>query len=75
MEGQTPHPTQGLHGSVFWHDAQADVPSTERPQVQHAFKNSMDHEILQIKPGIAFCYNLHRCESQDIHCREFYAFS
>jgi hypothetical protein len=46
MEGQTPHPTQGLHGSVFWRDAQVDVPSTERPQAQLAFKNSMVNRIL-----------------------------
>lgn len=75
MEGQTPHPTQGLQGSVFWRDAQADVPSTKRPQAQLAFKNSMVHGILQFTPGIAFCYVLHRCKSQDIRCRESYIHS
>ena len=46
------------------------MPSTKRPQAQLAFKNSMVHGILQFTPGIAFCYVLHRCESQDIRCRE-----
>ena len=46
------------------------MPSTRRPQAQLAFKNSMVHGILQFTPGIAFCYVLHRCESQDICCRE-----
>jgi hypothetical protein len=75
MEGQTPHPTQGLQGSVVWHDTQAYVPSTERPLLQLAFKNSMVHGILQFTPGITFCYVLHRCESQAIYHRESYAFS
>jgi hypothetical protein len=59
MEGQTPHATQGLQGSVFWRDPQADVPSTEGPQVKLVFKNSMVHGILQFTPGITFCYVLH----------------
>ena len=46
------------------------MPSTRRPRAQLAFKNSMVHGILQFTPGIAFCYVLHRCESQDICCRE-----
>ena len=57
-------------GSVFWRDAQAGVPSARRPRAQLAFKNSMVRGILQFTPGIAFCYVLHRCESQDIRCRE-----
>jgi hypothetical protein len=63
-------PTRGWVGSVFWRDAQADVPSTRRPRAQLAFKNSMVRGILQFTPGIAFCYVLHRCESRDIRCRE-----
>jgi hypothetical protein len=75
MEGRTPHPTQGLHGSVFCRDAPTDVPSTERPRAQLAFKNSMVRGILQFTLGIAFCYVRHLCESQDIHFRESYVFS
>jgi hypothetical protein len=30
----------------------------------------MVHGILQFTPSIAFRYVLHRCESQDIRCRE-----
>ncbi|CAN1790937.1 hypothetical protein LINPERHAP1_LOCUS19040 [Linum perenne] len=30
----------------------------------------MVHGILQFTPSITFCYVLHRCESQDIRCRE-----
>ena len=68
--GQTPHPRLWLEGSVYWRDAQADVPSAQRPRAQLAFKNSMVRGILQFTPGIAFCYVLHRCESRDIRCRE-----
>jgi hypothetical protein len=57
-------------GSVFWRDAQADVPSARRLRAQLAFKNSMVRGILQFTPGIAFCYVFHRCESRDIRCRE-----
>lgn len=53
-------------------DAQADVPLASWPQAQLAFKNSMVHGILQFAPRIAFRCALHRCESQDIHCRESY---
>lgn len=63
-------PPLGWVGSVFWRDAQADVPSARRPRAQLAFKNSMVRGILQFTPGIAFCYVLHRCESRDIRCRE-----
>lgn len=63
-------PSLGWVGSVFWRDAQADVPSAKRHWAQLAFKNSMVRGILQFTPGIAFCYVLHRCESQDIRCRE-----
>ncbi|CAG7863016.1 unnamed protein product, partial [Brassica rapa] len=51
-------------------DTQADVPSARKLGAQLAFKDSMVHGILQFAPSIAFCYILHRCESQDIHCRE-----
>ena len=61
---------RGGVGSVFWRDAQADVPSARRLRAQLAFKNSMVRGILQFTPGIAFCYVLHRCESRDIRCRE-----
>jgi hypothetical protein len=64
-----PRPAGGV-GSVFWRDAQADVPSARRLRAQLAFKNSMVRGILQFTPGITFCYVLHRCESQDIRCRE-----
>jgi hypothetical protein len=68
---QTPRPSPSVWvGSVFWRDAQADVPSARRPRAQLAFKNSMVRGILQFTPGIAFCYVLHRCESRDIRCRE-----
>ena len=63
-------PRGGGVGSVFWRDAQADVPSARRLRAQLAFKNSMVRGILQFTPGIAFCYVLHRCESRDIRCRE-----
>ena len=63
-------PPRGWVGSVFWRDAQADVPLARRPRAQLAFKNSMVRGILQFTPGIAFCYVLHRCESRDIRCRE-----
>jgi hypothetical protein len=75
MEGQTPHPTQGLQGSVFRRDTLADVPSTERPRAQFAFQNLMAHGILQFTLGITFFYVLHQCESQYIRCRGSYAFS
>lgn len=42
----------------------------QRLRAQLAFKNSMVHGILQFTPSIAFRYVLHRCESQDIRCRE-----
>lgn len=51
-------------------DAQADVPSTDWPRAQLAFKDSMVRGILQFAPRIAFRCALHRCESRDIHCRE-----
>ncbi|WZY99599.1 hypothetical protein YC2023_071928 [Brassica napus] len=51
-------------------DTHADVPSARRLRAQLAFKDSMVHGILQFTPSIAFCYVLHRCESQDIHCQE-----
>lgn len=74
--GQTQRPHRdGWVRSVFWRDAQADVPSAERPRAQLAFKNSMVHGILQFTPGIAFCYVLHRCESRDIRCRESCGFN
>ena len=38
------------------------------PEVQHAFKDSMIHGILQFALRIAFRCVLHRCENQDIHC-------
>ncbi|KAK8955362.1 hypothetical protein KSP40_PGU021436 [Platanthera guangdongensis] len=53
-------------------DYQADVPLASWPQAQLAFKYSMIHGILQFAPCIAFRCALHRCESQDIHCREPY---
>ena len=52
------------------HDAQAGVPSAGWPRAQLAFKDSMVHGILQFTPSIALRYVLHRCESQDIRCRE-----
>ncbi|WZZ15277.1 hypothetical protein YC2023_108366 [Brassica napus] len=55
-------------------DTQADVPSARRLGAQLAFKDSMVHGILQFTPSISFCYVLHRCESQDICCRESYAY-
>ena len=61
---------RGGVGSVFWRDAQADVPSARRLRAQLAFKNSMVRGILQFTPSIAFCCVLHRCESRDIRCRE-----
>lgn len=52
--------------------AQADVPSAGWPRAQLAFKYSMVHGILQFALRIAFRCALHRCESQDIRCRESY---
>ena len=51
-------------------DTQVDMPSIGWLRVQLEFKDSMVHKILQFTPSIAFRYVLHRCESQDIHCRE-----
>ena len=51
-------------------DAQASVPSAWRPRAQLAFKDSMVRRILPFTPRITFRYVLHRCESQDIRCRE-----
>ncbi|WZZ15514.1 hypothetical protein YC2023_108603 [Brassica napus] len=55
-------------------DTQADVPSARRLGAQLAFKDSMVHGILQFTPSITLFYVLHRCESQEIHCRESYAY-
>jgi hypothetical protein len=75
MEGQTPHPTQGLQGSVSWCDAKADVPSTERPRVQLAFKNSMVYGILQFTPSIIIFATFFIDARAKISVDESYVFS
>jgi len=68
-----PHEPRGVGATM--RDTQADVPSTKRTRAQLAFKDSMVHGILQFTPSIAFRYVLHRCESQDIRCRESFRLS
>ncbi|GAV90276.1 LOW QUALITY PROTEIN: hypothetical protein CFOL_v3_33685, partial [Cephalotus follicularis] len=62
-------PRWGGDWGATMRDTQADVPSAWLG-AQLAFKDSMVHGILQFTPSIAFSYVLHRCESQDIRCRE-----